>query len=159
VVFVFLADIFLFGVWDLEASGLPSDDPEIASLSSELRAGAASTRAPATVSSYSGPWLKFKSWCQEKGVSYLPAKPLTVALYLTKAHALGYFSQPNSFLLGCYLLASSLGRPSVAHKPPDRSHVPGDFARHEGRWTEPEETVSGLPHPSAVCSLAFRSSF
>jgi hypothetical protein len=31
-----------------------------------------------------GPWQKFKSWCLEKNVPYLPARPLTVALYLTK---------------------------------------------------------------------------
>jgi hypothetical protein len=114
----FLADIFLFGEWDLEASGLPSDDPEIASLSSELRAGVASARAPATVSSYSGPWLKFKSWCQEKVVSYLPAKPLTVALYLTKLMRSATFSSP---ILSCsgaiYLHHHLAGLPSPTNHP------------------------------------------
>jgi hypothetical protein len=79
------ADVFLHGDWSLEASGLSMNDSEIASLNAELRARAAQARAPATLSTYSGPWQKFKSWCLEKGVPYLPASPLTVALYLTKA--------------------------------------------------------------------------
>jgi hypothetical protein len=79
-----VADVFLHGDWNLAASGLPSDDPEIASLSAEFRARAAQSRAPATLSTYMGPWQKFKSWCLEKNVPYLPARPLTVALYFTK---------------------------------------------------------------------------
>jgi hypothetical protein len=79
-----VVDVFLHGDWSLEASGLSPNDLEIASLSAESRARAAQARAPATLSTYAGPWQKFKLWCQQKGVPYLRASPLTVALYLTK---------------------------------------------------------------------------
>jgi hypothetical protein len=79
-----LADVFCFGDWNTSEAGFSQTDPEIQSLSAELHGLATKSRAASTFQSYSGPWAKFKSWCQEKQVPCLPASPLTVALYLTK---------------------------------------------------------------------------
>jgi hypothetical protein len=76
--------VFLHGDWNLTAAGLPSTDPEIARLFSVLKAKASSSRAASTLASYARPWAHFKHWCQSKGVSFLPAAPLTVALYLMR---------------------------------------------------------------------------
>lgn len=69
--------------WSLEDAGLPADDPVLSSLLSELRARASQSRAAGTVSTYSGHWRRLKAFCQARGVSFLPASPLTVALYFT----------------------------------------------------------------------------
>jgi hypothetical protein len=79
-----LADVFLTGSWNLTASGLLADDPEIARLFNTLRSRASESRAAGTLTAYAGPWKHFREWCQSKGVSFLPAFPLTVALYLMK---------------------------------------------------------------------------
>jgi hypothetical protein len=68
----------------LNAAGLPSTDPEIIRLFSALKNRASSSRAAGTVTSYARPWAHFKQWCQNKQVSFLPAAPLTVALYLMR---------------------------------------------------------------------------
>lgn len=78
------ADVFLSGSWNLAAAGLPADDPEVARLFNTLKSRASESRAASTVATYAGPWQRFKSWCQSKGVSFLPASPLTVALYLMR---------------------------------------------------------------------------
>jgi hypothetical protein len=78
------ANVFLSGIWSLAAAGLPADDPEVARLFNTLKSRASESRAASTVATYAGPWQRFKSWCQSKGVSLLPASPLTVALYLMR---------------------------------------------------------------------------
>ncbi len=45
-----------------------------------------SSRAQSTYQRYSGPWQRFKQWCKHFGYAYLPAKPVTVAMFL--AHLL-----------------------------------------------------------------------
>jgi hypothetical protein len=110
--------VFLHGSWDLEAQGFSALDPEIVSLAAKMRAGAAASRAASTFSTYSGPWAKFKEWCLSKGVSYLPAAPLTVSLYLTK---LMRTAQSPSPVLSCsgaiYLHHQLAGFPSPTQHP------------------------------------------
>ena len=38
--------------------------------------------APATLKAYAADWAEFSTWCQQKGVSALPAAATTVAAYL-----------------------------------------------------------------------------
>lgn len=117
-VFRLSADIFLFGDWDLEAAGIPSGDPQIQSLYNELRASAVDSRAASTLKSYSGYWLRFKTWCLEKGVPSLPAAPLTVALYFTLL--LRSASSPSPVLstsAAIFLYHSLAGLPSPTRNP------------------------------------------
>jgi integrase len=108
----------LHGDWSIEASGFSTDDPEIAALSAEFRTRAAQARAPTTLSTYSGPWSKFKSWCLEHGVSFLPAKPLTVALYLTKLMRTASSPSPILSCSGAIFLHHHLaGLPSPTSHP------------------------------------------
>jgi hypothetical protein len=78
------ADCFNSEDWNLDAVGLPASDPELAFLSTDLHDAALVCRAAGTFRTYAGPWKNFKLWCLEKGVSALPAKPLTVALYMMR---------------------------------------------------------------------------
>lgn len=43
------------------------------------------SKAPNTVRAYRSDWLAFTSWCDEHGVSALPASPDTLAVYLAEA--------------------------------------------------------------------------
>jgi hypothetical protein len=114
----FFADVFLHGDWCLESSGFDNHDPEIASLSAELHARAAQSRAPSTFSSYAGPWAKFKNWCSEKGVSALLASPFTVDLYLTKILRTAQSPSPVLSCFGAIFLNHSLaGLSSPTHHP------------------------------------------
>ncbi|GAQ87894.1 hypothetical protein KFL_003850140, partial [Klebsormidium nitens] len=83
ILFFSSADVFGQHAWSLEDAGLPADDPVLSTLLSELRARASQSRAEGTVSTYSGHWKRFKTFCQARGVPFLPASPLTVALYFT----------------------------------------------------------------------------
>jgi hypothetical protein len=78
------ADVFLHEGWDLTASGLPESDPEVRRLFSTLKSAAPLSRAAGTLTTYFGPWARFRAWCASKNVPCLPASPLTVSLYLTK---------------------------------------------------------------------------
>jgi hypothetical protein len=112
------AEVFLHGDWDPEATGLPRDDPEIRRLLSDLQLQASSSRAASTLATYAGPWRRFKAWCLEKGVSFLPAPPLVVALYFTRL--LASASSPSP-ILSCsaaiYLHHSIAGLPSPTAHP------------------------------------------
>jgi hypothetical protein len=117
---------------------------------------AAQARAPTTLSTYYGPWSRFKAWCLEHGVSYLPAKLLTVALYLTKLMRTA--SSPNPILScsGAIFLRHHLaGLPSPTYVSSFGHYGLNDFATDQGRRSEPEETAPSFSHPPAVRSLAF----
>jgi hypothetical protein len=101
----FLADVFLHGDWCLESSGFDSHDPEIASLSAELHARAAQSRAPSTFSSYAGPWAKYKSWCLKKGFPPSQQVPLQSLFTLQRFSALP--SPPARFCLALVLFFST----------------------------------------------------
>jgi hypothetical protein len=114
----FPAEVFLFGDWEPEAAGLPSNDPEIDGLLLELRNSASASRAAGTISKYAGPWRRFKAWCVQKGVAYLPAPPLVVALYFT---LLLLAAKSPSSVLSCsaaiFLHHSIAGLPSPTQHP------------------------------------------
>jgi hypothetical protein len=133
-----VADVFLHGDWNPAKSGLPSDVPEIASLLAELRARAAQSPAPTTLSTYMGPWQKFKSWCLEKNVPYLPARPLTVALYLTKILRSATSPSPVLSCSGTIFLHHHL-----AGLPLPTSHPPVAMSRKISRRTN----VAGQKKP------------
>jgi hypothetical protein len=60
------------------------NDPEVSRLLSQLQSLASSSRAAGTLATNASPWRCFKAWCLEKGVPFLPAPPLVVALYFTR---------------------------------------------------------------------------
>jgi site-specific recombinase XerD len=56
---------------------------ELAELHKKAREFIAAAKAAATRSAYRGDWEHFAAWCRERELSFLPATPETVALYLT----------------------------------------------------------------------------
>jgi hypothetical protein len=70
------------------------------------------------LATYAGLWRRFKAWCLKKGVSFLPASPLVVALYFTRL--LASASSPSP-ILSCsaavYLHHSIAGLPSPTAHP------------------------------------------
>jgi hypothetical protein len=68
--------------------------------------------------SYSGPWAHFKDWCRSKNVSFLPAAPLTVSLYLTKLMRTASSPSPVLTCSGAIFLHYQLaGLPSPTQHP------------------------------------------
>jgi hypothetical protein len=107
VFFPFFAEVALHRNWNPEAAGLPMNNTKICGLLSDLQASAASSRAATILSTYAGPWQRFKLWCQAKGVSDLPAPLLIAELYIPYALAsVGQITQPDFVLLRCNLLAT-----------------------------------------------------
>jgi hypothetical protein len=103
-----LIDLFSeSAVWqELEAI----DDPELRELAKLLLTVVLRSRTPSTLKKYSGAFLRWKTWAQQKyEVAYFPASPIQVSLYLnsktinqlssrrgSKRHILGSPSrQPN----------------------------------------------------------------
>lgn len=110
------AGVFLHGGWDLDAQGFLDADLEFTSLFNELRADAAHARASSTFGSYAGPWSKIKEWCSQ--VPFLPASPLTVALYLTKLMRSASLPSPILSCSGAIFLHHQLaGLPSPPQHP------------------------------------------
>jgi hypothetical protein len=104
--------------WDLKAAGLPTTDPELASLSVDLHDSAVLCRAASTFKTYSGPWKHYKQWCQEKGVPSLPSSPLTVALYMMRLLRTAKTPAPLLTFSGAVYLNHSLaGLPSPTNHP------------------------------------------
>ncbi|WP_245629137.1 site-specific integrase [Alicyclobacillus shizuokensis] len=52
-------------------------------LAEQARAYVRSSKAPNTVRAYQSDWRAFIGWCEEQGLSSLPAEPDTIALYMT----------------------------------------------------------------------------
>jgi integrase len=61
----------------------PTETTALAPLVASARAYAAQAKAQATRKAYKVSWGVFVAWCEERGVSALPADPGTVALYLS----------------------------------------------------------------------------
>ena len=58
------------------------DDPELKELANLLPTVVLRSRAPSTVKKYSGAFLRWKTWAQQKyEVAYFPANPIQVSLY------------------------------------------------------------------------------
>ena len=113
-----IAEIFRFGDWDPVTAGLPTDDPQIQRLLSQLQSSTYSARAGGTFQTYLGPWRRFRSWCTSKGVACLPAAPLTVALYFTLLLETAKTPSPILQASGAIFLHHSLaGLPSPTSSP------------------------------------------
>ncbi|GAQ81891.1 hypothetical protein KFL_000940010, partial [Klebsormidium nitens] len=111
-------DWFTFDSWDLPAAGLSTSDPELAHLSIDLHDAALVCRAPGTFQQYAGPWRKYKAWCAEKGVSALPSKPLTVALYMMRLLRTANTPSPlKTFSGAVYFNHTLAGLPSPTNHP------------------------------------------
>ncbi|CAL8465739.1 g5275 [Coccomyxa elongata] len=59
-----------------------ASDPQLVELYDQLPSVLAAAKATSTWKRYTPMWDRFKQWCQGSGVSFLPAEPLIVALYL-----------------------------------------------------------------------------
>jgi hypothetical protein len=112
------ADCFNSKDWSLDAAGLSVSNPELAFLSTDLHDAALVCRAAGTFRTYSGPWKHFKRWCLQKGVSALPAKPLTVALYMMRLLHTAKTPSPLLTFSGAVFFNHSLaGLPSPTSHP------------------------------------------
>ncbi|MEZ4339083.1 MAG: hypothetical protein R3B82_20890 [Sandaracinaceae bacterium] len=56
---------------------------EVEQLADDAQAFAAAARAERTRDAYRYQWARFEAWCDERGFAVLPARPTTIALYLT----------------------------------------------------------------------------
>ena len=56
---------------------------ELADVATQARAYVAASRSENTRRAYRSDWDHFVSWCNDRSISYLPADPKAVALYLT----------------------------------------------------------------------------
>ncbi|CAL8467227.1 g6763 [Coccomyxa elongata] len=59
-----------------------ASDPQLVELYDQVPSVLAAAKATSTWKRYTPMWDRFKQWCQGFGVSFLPAEPLIVALYL-----------------------------------------------------------------------------
>ncbi|CAL8472192.1 g11734 [Coccomyxa elongata] len=59
-----------------------ASDPQLVELYDQVPSVLAAAKATSTWKRYTPMWDRFKQWCQGSGVSFLPAEPLIVALYL-----------------------------------------------------------------------------
>src|SRR5437763_3239687 len=57
--------------------------PELLRLANETRAFLIAAKAESTLRAYRTDWEHFQAWCRRHALSSLPAKPETVALYIT----------------------------------------------------------------------------
>jgi site-specific recombinase XerD len=61
----------------------PTSAVALAELADDARGYVAASLAPATRRAYATDWRLFSEWCDQRGLSSLPAAPETLALYLT----------------------------------------------------------------------------
>jgi hypothetical protein len=114
----FSAECFLLGDWSFESGGLPSHDPQLSSLFTQFKASLPLSRAPGTWASYKPIWDKFCAWCRTKGVKFLPASPLLVALYMTDLLRTARSPSPVlSFSGAVYFSHTLAGLPSPTSHP------------------------------------------
>ena len=59
-----------------------ASDPQLLELYNQVPSVLAAAKSTSTWKRYTPLWDRFKRWCQGCGVSFLPAEPLIVALYL-----------------------------------------------------------------------------
>ncbi|CAH3021507.1 unnamed protein product, partial [Porites evermanni] len=103
------SDISKVGVWK-EARKL--SDPELSIQVPHLLDLVLASNAPSTTSKYSYGWARWRRWTQSKqGVSFMPAHPLCIALYLLELTEDAL--QKNS---GCSAIDSALYGIRWAHK-------------------------------------------
>ncbi|CAH3145775.1 unnamed protein product [Porites lobata] len=103
------SDISKVGVWK-EARKL--SDPELSIQVPHLLDLVLASNAPSTTSKYSYGWARWRRWAQSKqGVSFMPAHPLCIALYLLELTEDAL--QKNS---GCSAIDSALYGIRWAHK-------------------------------------------
>ena len=77
---VICLDEFKIGVWK-DVSEI--QDPSLVALASTLHRVVLNAKARNTTVRYAYGWNRWKTWCKSKiGVTYLPAPPMFVALYL-----------------------------------------------------------------------------
>jgi site-specific recombinase XerD len=57
--------------------------PELMRLANETRAFLAAAKAESTRRAYRADWEHFQAWCRRHALSFLPATPQTIALYMT----------------------------------------------------------------------------
>jgi len=62
----------------------PTTHLELAALTDRLREYVSRSKAANTVRAYASDWRDFAGWCSARGLDALPARPETVALYLTE---------------------------------------------------------------------------
>ena len=105
----FSSDISKVGVWE-EAQKL--SDPELAMRVPQLLDLILASSAPSTSTRYSYGWTRWRRWAQSKqGVSFMPASPLCIAMYLLELTEDGL--QKN---VGCSAIDSALYGIRWAHK-------------------------------------------
>ena len=104
-----MSDISKVGVWK-EAQRL--SDPELSIRVPHLLDLVLASSAPSTITRYSYGWARWRRWAQSKqGVSFLPARPLCIAMYLLELT--GDALQKNT---GCSAIDSALYGIRWAHK-------------------------------------------
>jgi integrase len=74
-----MPDAFQSAVWGRMAAYVHPND---AALFSFMQQCVQSSRASATFQRYGGTWRRFAEWCTPRGYCSLPARPVTVAMYL-----------------------------------------------------------------------------
>lgn len=98
-------------------SGVVRVEPELVE---DARAFAASARAERTRDAYRYQWARFEAWCEERGFAVCPARPTTVALYLTAwANAGGAVATLGQALAAISEAHRVAGHPSPRKAPED----------------------------------------
>jgi hypothetical protein len=95
----------------------PTSAVALAGLADEVRGYVAASLAPVTRRDYATDWRLFTAWCDERGVSALPAAPATLLLYLSEMAG-----QQSTALLSRRLtsLARRIARPATSRRRPTR---------------------------------------
>lgn len=98
-------------------SGSSAAVVEVEQLAGDARAFAAAARAERTRDAYRYQWARFEAWCDERGFAVLPARPTTIALYLTAWANEG----ATVATLGQALAAIGEAHRVAGHPPPNRA--------------------------------------
>ena len=95
----------------------PTSAVALAGLADEVRGYVAASLAPVTRRDYATDWRLFTAWCDERGVSALPAAPATLILYLSDMAG-----QQSTALLSRRLtsIARRIATPATSRRRPTR---------------------------------------